>query len=120
MNKKTDNTKFAPVCMAEEFWANSQFSLARYTGRVRINGHVYVIVNKDGKDIFECSIEAEKAGREKAIEPGEPADLCRQDFVRYYRKFGRETFIKVLEENMGATDMQLTKIYEDKIKEDGR
>jgi len=54
--------------MTEEFWANSQLSVARYYGRCKMDGHEYVIVNKEGKDIFECSIEAEKAGREKAIE----------------------------------------------------
>ena len=112
-----DNTKFAPVCMAEEFWANSQFSLARYTGSIRINGHVYVIVNKEGKDIFECSIEAEKAGRDKAIEPGEPADLCRRDFVKYYRKLGRDAFLQVLKDNPHASDKELEGIYNERIKE---
>lgn len=113
-----DNTKFMPVCMAEEFWACSQFSLARHTGSVRINGHGYVIVNKEGKDIFECSVEAEKAGRDKAIEPGEPADLCRRDFVKYYRRLGREAFLQVLRDNPTATDKELVKIYNERIKED--
>lgn len=111
-----DNTKFTPVCMSEEYWACSQFSVARHTGRIRLNGHEYVIVNKDGKDIFECSYEAEKAGRDKAIEPGEPADLCRRDFVKYYRKLGREAFIQVLKDNSTATDEELMKIYKEKIK----
>ena len=52
-----------------------------------------------GHDIFECSREAEKAGREKAIEPGEPADLCRVEFVPIYLKLGREQFLRFLEEN---------------------
>lgn len=82
--------------MAEEYWANSQLSIVRHTGRITLNGHEYVIVNKEGKDIFECSIEADRAGREKAIEPGEPADLCRTDFVPLYRKMGREKFIRFL------------------------
>lgn len=87
------------IVMTEEFWANSQFSIARYYGRIRIDNHDWVIVNKDGKDIFELSREAEKAGREKAIEPGEPADLCRADFVPIYRKLGRERFLEFLEQN---------------------
>ena len=46
MNKKQleelDNVH--PLVMAEEFWANSQFSLARYYGKAIINGNSYVIV----------------------------------------------------------------------------
>ena len=87
------------IVMTEEFWTNSQFSIARYYGRIRVDGHEWIIVNKDGKDIFECSREAEQAGREKAIEPGEPADLCRTDFVPIYRKLGRERFLEFLEQN---------------------
>lgn len=79
--------------MAESYWANTHLSIARYCGGVRYNDHEYVIVNKEGKDIFECSRIAEKEGREKAIEPGEPADLCRVDFVPIYRKLGREKFL---------------------------
>lgn len=100
-----------PICMAEEFWASSQFSVARHYGRVRINGHEYIIVNKEGKDIFECSIEAERAGREKAIEPGEPADLVRSDFVKHYRRLGRDRFIDVLKQNPQASDKELENIY---------
>ena len=87
------------IVMTEQYWANSQFSIARYYGRIRVGNHEYVIVNKDGKDIFECSREAQQDGREKAIESGEPADLCRTDFVPLYRKMGRERFLEFLEQN---------------------
>lgn len=87
------------IVMAEAYWANSQFSIARYYGKIRIDGFDYVIVDKRGHDIFECLMEAEKAGREKAIEPGEPADLCRVDFVPIYRKLGRDKFLEFLKEN---------------------
>lgn len=85
-----------PIVMAEEFWANSQLSIARYYGKIQIDGDEYVIVDKRGHDIFECSREAEKEGREKAIEPGEPADLCRVDFVPIYRELGRARFLAFL------------------------
>lgn len=111
-----NNNDFKSVCMTEEFWANSQFSVARYFGRVNINGHVYVIVNKEGKDIFECGLEAEKAGREMAIEPGEPADLCRMDFVKYYRKLGRDAFLQVLKDNRAASDKELVRIFREMVK----
>ena len=87
------------IVMTENFWANSMLSIVRYYGKISFDGHEYVIVDKRGHDIFECSIEAEKAGREKAIEPGEPADLCRVDFVPIYRKLGREQFFKFIQEN---------------------
>ena len=87
------------IVMTEEFWRNSQFSVARYYGKISIEGKEYVIVNKDGKDIFQCSAEAAKAGRKKAIEPGEPADLCRREFVPIYRKMGREKFLQFIKDN---------------------
>ena len=84
------------ILMTEEVWANSQFSIARYYGAINISGHRFVIVNKHGQDIFECSRIAEKEGRAKAIEPGEPADLVREDFIPIYKKHGRDKFIGAL------------------------
>lgn len=88
-----------PLVMAKEFWENSIFSIARHFGQIRIGGYIYVICNKDGKDVFACSLEAEKTGRQKAIEPGEPADLVRFDVLPIYRKLGREKFLQFCTEN---------------------
>lgn len=109
-----------PICMVEEYWANTQFSIARHYGRIQAFGHTYIIVNKEGKDIFECSIEADRAGREKAIEPGEPCDLCRTDFVPYYRKLGRDKFLEVLREHPYSSDKDLIKIYKEMTKSKGK
>lgn len=98
------------ILMTEEYWANSPFSIARYCGCIKISGIEYIIVNKEGKDLFECSIEADKQGREKAIEPGEPADLIRSDFKQFYRKLGRDKFIAVLEENSNAGIEEMKRI----------
>lgn len=87
------------IVMTEEYWANSMLSIARYYGKIAVDGFEYIIVDKRGHDIFECSLEAEKAGRKKAIEPGEPCDLCRVDFVPIYRRLGREQFLKFIQEN---------------------
>lgn len=89
--------------MAEEYWANSQFSVVRYTGHMALNGITYIICNKEGKDIFECSLEAEKAGRDKAIEPGEPCDLIDQRYLPVYRKLGRDKFIELIKEHQDLT-----------------
>ena len=87
------------ILMTEEYWVNSQLSIARYYGRVRFSGQDFIIVNKEGKDIFECSHEAEKEGRDKAIPAGEPADLVDVRFQKYYRKLGRDRFIEILKAN---------------------
>lgn len=105
-----------PICMAEEFWMNSQLSVARHFGRVSNDGKVWWIVNSRGMDLFACTYEAVKLGRDKAIPAGEPADLVRQDFLKYYRKLGRDRFLEVLKEHPHATDKELTAIYKELTK----
>ena len=114
----------AAILMEEEFWRNSQFSIAKYYGEinVKIGGETinYVIVNKEGKDIFECSKEAQKAGREKAIEPGEPVDLIDRRYIPVYRKMGREAFIKMIKRHHDLTPeiaMELAEKYVESNKE---
>ena len=85
-----------PLLMTEEFWANSQLSIARYYGKITFNGRKYIIVDKHGRDIYECSAIAEREGREKAIEPGEPADLILSTLRFAYRKLGRERIIELI------------------------
>ena len=110
----------APIAMAEDYWANSQFSVARYYGGIQMNQYSYKIVNKEGITIFELSDPENEHyvgdGDEKAIKPGEPADLVREDFIPYYKSLGRDAFIKVLEENQRKPDTEIKKIYEEMIK----
>ena len=98
-----NKTMAQPILMTEDYWANSQFSVVRYTGRMKWGDITYIICNKEGKDIFQCSIEAEKEGREKAIEPGEPCDLIDERYLPVYRKLGREKFIELIKENQDLT-----------------
>ena len=95
----------APLLMSEEFWANSQLSIARYYGEIIFNGRKYIIVDKYGRDIYECSAIAEREGREKAIEPGEPADLILSTLRFAYRKLGRERIIELIKE--GKTEEEI-------------
>ena len=95
----------APLLMTEEFWANSQLSIARYYGEIVFDGRKYIIVDKLGRDIFECSAIADKEGREKAIEPGEPADLVLSTLRFAYRKLGRERIIELIKE--GKTEEEI-------------
>ena len=92
-----------PILMTEDYWANSHLSVVRYTGRIKWSDITYIICNKEGKDIFECSIEAEKEGRAKAIEPGEPCDLIDERYLPVYRKLGREAFIVLIKEHQDLT-----------------
>ena len=85
--------------MTEECWANSQLSIARYYGGINYDNHEYIIVDKLGRDLWECSAIATREGRQKAIEPGEPADLIRKDFQPIYKKLGRDEFIRILKEH---------------------
>ena len=114
------STQHYPICMAEEYWATSYFSVARYWGGMQMDKHSYKIVNKEGATIFELSDPDSKYyvgdGDTQAIPPGQPADLVREDFIPFYKKLGRDVFIKVLEENQRMSDTELKKIYKEMTK----
>lgn len=98
------NTNY-PLLMTEEFWANSQLSVARYYGGVTFEGREYIIVDKLGRDLWECSAIAAREGRQKAIEPGEPADLILKSLRWAYRKLGRDRIIVLIKE--GKTEAEI-------------
>ena len=95
-----------PLVMTEEFWANSQFSIARYYGGITLGGRDYWIVNKDGIDVFALSVKAHKEGREKAIEPGEPCDLVLRDMIPSYHKLGRDRFIELVKQGKSEKEIK--------------
>ena len=105
-----------PIWIPEELWLNSQLSLARFSGGARIAGHQYIIVDKHGRDLYEASMAKDREGSDKAIPPGEPADLLRQDFQKYYKKLGREKFLEILKANSHAPDEVLKNIYKEAVK----
>ena len=100
----------SPIAMTEEYWANSHFSIARYYGSIQFNNNIYIIVDKRGHTIFECSVEAEKLGKEKAIDPGEPADLVMAQYIPIYRKLGREKFLNWLRDE--SLDHSVEAVYD--------
>lgn len=104
------------ILMTEEYWANSQLSIARYHGGIKAFGHEFLIVNKEGKDVFECSVEARREGRNCAIPKGDPCDLCRKDFVEYYRKLGRDRFIDILDQNRLVSENEIKEIMKNECK----
>lgn len=66
--------------------------------------------------MFECSAIADKEGREKAIEPGEPADLVRQDFRKVYRELGRDRFLQILKDSTDLSDKEILNAMKEEIK----
>lgn len=104
---KTNNT---PLLIAEDYWANSNLSIVRRTGQCRFNGQHFIIVDKHGRDIFECSLIAEREGRDKAIEPGEPCDLIDIRLQKAYRRLGRDRIIELLKEGKTLSEINKTKL----------
>lgn len=105
--------KTAPIMMTEEYWANSQLSIARYYGGIAIGKIDYRIVNKEGISLFELSDPESKhyvGDDKKAIEPGEPADLVQKEWIPIYRRLGRERFIELIKNNPKLTLAQAKKM----------
>lgn len=107
----------APIAISEEYWANSQLSVARYAGGITFNGQEYAICDKHGRDIYECSAIAAKEGRAMAIEPGEPCDLVIRDWLPVYRKVGRDRFIEIVKQ---TNDLNAAKEMAGMAKKGGR
>lgn len=90
-----------PILMTEEYWANSQLSIARYYGQIKFNGHIYVIVNKHGETLIEISARMDKESKGgKAIPPGEPADLVLSEWIPVYKRMGRDRVIELIENHV--------------------
>lgn len=91
-----------PIAMAEDYWANSQFSIARHYGQINLNGKSYIIVNKQGLTIFELSDPESKhyvGDDNMAIPPGEPCDLVMAEWIPIYKKLGRDKFIELIKQD---------------------
>jgi len=92
------------VITTEEYWANSQFSVARYCGGITIGGkRSYKIVNKQGATLFELSDPKSPyyvGDGNMAIPPGEPADLVLEEWIPIYKKLGRDKFIECIKNNI--------------------
>ena len=73
-------------------------------------GVCQTIVNKEGKTLLELSVEAEKEGRNMAIEPGEPADLVDNRYIPIYRELGRDRFLAMIENESIKTPEQAKKL----------
>lgn len=105
MNNKKDIDSIHPLVIAKEFWMDSHLSVAKYNGYILSGGNLYIIVNKYGKNIFECSREADNHGRNQATTAGEPADLCLAELVPVYKWLGRDEFMKRIKDGVMASEL---------------
>lgn len=78
------------IMMAKGFWLESQFSIARFYGGIRINGTRYIIM-------------------------GSEQDLVDDRFAKYYNKLGREKFIQILEQNNRTSHETVMRAMEDAL-----
>lgn len=83
--KKGGKRMSVPILMTEAAWRNSYFSVSRFYGGIRIMGHEYIIT--------------------------EAGDLLRRDFLKFYKKMGREEFIEVLEDHIHDGDYELKEVF---------
>ena len=96
------------IIMAEEYWANTYLSVARYYGGIKINGDEYKIVNKDGITLEELSDPRSKhyVREGKAIPAGEPADLVLKEWIPIYRKLGRVKTIELVKRGLSLKEAE--------------
>lgn len=110
------------IIMTEEYWMNSQFSVARFYGGIVFRKKQYYIVNKDGITLYELSDPSSpyyvKDG--KAIPPGETADLVQTDWIPVYKALGRKKTFELVQS--GKTLGEALKIVKEmkKLKKDGK
>lgn len=80
------------ILFTKENWMNSQLSVARFYGGLRLGGHEYMVMPDSG-------------------------DLLREDFVKYYKKLGRERLIELIRANNLVSDTELNAVCEKALKE---
>ena len=98
------------IIIEESYWANSHLSIVRHTGHVRVGKHIWTVVNKYGITVFELSDPMSKHyvgdSATKVIEPGEPVDLVRNDWLHVYRALGREKTIEIVKQGISLDDAE--------------
>ena len=105
--------KSPPIIITEDYWRNSQLSIARIYGGINYQNVDYRIVNERGIDVFALSDpkSVHYVGEDKdAIESGHPADLVQLFWIPIYRALGRGKFIKMLQNKPDITLAQAKKL----------
>lgn len=94
------------VLMTAEYWTTSVFSVAKYAGGVSFRGVDYLVVNKEGVTVFELSDPTSKhyVNGDMVIQPGEPMDLVREDWIPVYKALGREKIMELLDKKVSLEE----------------
>ena len=77
-----------PIFMTQDYWMNSQFSIAKHTGALNINGRLYVVYG---------------------------TDLILEDWLPVLKKLGRERTIGLIK---NGTSLEVAKAMIKVMKED--
>lgn len=100
-----------PLLMTEDYWATCQFSIARFYGGMKLNGRVYIIVDKNGRDSWEENEIIKREGKQIIFEP---CDLILKSLKIAYRKLGRDRIIELIKD--GKTEKEIIDIVKPKKK----
>lgn len=103
-NQPIMEEKTTPILMTKEYWTNTQLSIVRYTGQIKVFEKDYIVVDKLGRTLFETS-----------IPEGEPADLLQKDYLKFYKTLGRVKFVKILEDNPRLPDPKVKALMKEAV-----
>lgn len=85
-----------PIIYTYESWANSQLSIARYAGGLRLEGHDYLLVFCDNNRLT--------------------PDLVRADWVPVYTKLGRDKTLGLIKNGTSLkVAKEMTKFNKEKL-----
>lgn len=85
-----------PILFTYESWANSQLSIARYAGGLRLDGHDYLLVFCDNNRLT--------------------PDLVRADWVPVYMKLGRDKTLGLIKNGTSLkVAKEMTKFNKEKL-----
>lgn len=87
--------------MTEEYWKNSQFSVAKYFGGMVLNGKHYSIVNDKGITAKELSDpdSPHYVPGDMIIQPGETSDMILDEWIPVHKALGRDKTIDLIKNN---------------------
>lgn len=109
-----------PIIITEEVWRNSHLSIVGRCGQVTFNNRLYKVCNKEGITVFELSDPRSRhyvGEGEMAIQPGQPCDLVRADWIPVYRALGRDKTIELVK---AGTDIKEARRIAKEAKKGGK
>ena len=91
-SNKNEEEVVKPIMMGYDYWINTYFSVARFYGGMKYNGHSYFVVGKE-------------------------QDLLLSEFIPLYNEMGREAFILMIDDVKDLSLAKAKEIYKQYIKQ---